>query len=641
MKNLKNKFAKISISLLILIFAFIACDGSDGTGDGSSPGTSQSSTKTITDFTFASPAAIGIINETAKTIAVTVPYGTNVTALTPNVKHTGVNYSPTGAQNFTNPVPYTVTAENGTTQKYTVTVTVASISAKAITGFTFASPEATGIINEAAKTIAITVPYGTNVTALTPKVTHTGASYSPTGAQNFTSPVNYIVRAYDNSTQNYTVTVNVAPSNDPIVILNSVTQNGSSMKTTTQLTLTFSQEIAGLSADDITLSGVQGGIKGTLSASGATYTLPIYSVYQGGELNVEVTKQGYIISGSPQVVTIYYATLRTLDSVTQNGSATQTTTQLTLTFLSYGDTLTADDITLSGLPNVINKGTLSSYSYSGGKYTYTLPISGNNPSGTYTIEVAVAKQGYEIIGSPKTVTVYIPILWTAVSDTTFGTSTINGIAHTSFSSSLFVAVGASGKAAYSADGINWTAVSDTTFGTTAINAIVGSKRDGPVQNRFVAVGDSGKAAYSTNGGVTWTAVSDTTFGTTAINSIAWGKSENNGNGKYVAVGASGKAAYSSDGGVTWAAVDTKFGTTAINAITWGGTDGNEKYVAVGDSGKAAYSVDGVIWTAIGNTTFGTSEYIYAIARNNDNNFVAVGRSGKAAYWNGNYWSVNH
>ena len=70
------------------------------------------------------------------------------------------------------------------------------------------------MVNEGAKTIALTVPYGTDVTALVPTITHTGASVSSnTGvAQNFTNPVTYTVTAADASTQAYTVTVTVAAS---------------------------------------------------------------------------------------------------------------------------------------------------------------------------------------------------------------------------------------------------------------------------------------------------------------------------------------------------------------------------------------------------------------------------------------------
>ena len=85
-------------------------------------------------------------------------------------------------------------------------------NAKAITAFDFTAtdPDLVGVINEATKTIALTVSYGT-VTALVPTIVHTGASVSPASgaAQDFTSPVNYTVTAEDASTQVYLVTVTV------------------------------------------------------------------------------------------------------------------------------------------------------------------------------------------------------------------------------------------------------------------------------------------------------------------------------------------------------------------------------------------------------------------------------------------------
>ena len=176
--------------------------------------------KAITAFNLngLTPNVTGTVNEGAKTIALTVPYGTDVTALVPSIVHTGASVSPnTGvAQDFTSPVTYTVTAADSSSQAYTVTVSVAANPAKAITAFNFngLTPNVTGTVNEGAKTVALTVPYGTDVTALVPTITHTGASVSPnTGvAQDFTSPVTYTVTAADSSTQAYTVTVNVASS---------------------------------------------------------------------------------------------------------------------------------------------------------------------------------------------------------------------------------------------------------------------------------------------------------------------------------------------------------------------------------------------------------------------------------------------
>ena len=146
----------------------------------------------------------------ANSITLTVPYGTNVTSLTPTVTITGASVSPGSgvSQNFTNPVTYTVTASDGSTKAYTVTVNVALNSAKDITGFSILG--VSGTIG--ANSITLTVPYGTNVTSLTPTVTITGASVSPGSgvSQDFTNPVTYTVTASDGSTKAYTVTVNVA-----------------------------------------------------------------------------------------------------------------------------------------------------------------------------------------------------------------------------------------------------------------------------------------------------------------------------------------------------------------------------------------------------------------------------------------------
>jgi len=73
--------------------------------------------------------ADGTINEGAKTITVLVPDGTDVTALVPQIKASPqTTLTPLSgiAQNFANPVTYTVTAEDMTAQSYTVTVAVPS-----------------------------------------------------------------------------------------------------------------------------------------------------------------------------------------------------------------------------------------------------------------------------------------------------------------------------------------------------------------------------------------------------------------------------------------------------------------------------------------------------------------------------------
>ncbi|MDR2741634.1 MAG: DUF5018 domain-containing protein [Treponema sp.] len=159
--------------------------------------------KAITSFTIGS--ATGEISEQA--IVITVPYGTDITSLSPTITFTGSAVTPASgtAENFTNPVTYRVTAGDGSTRDYTVIVRLAEPGTKAITSFAVGS--ATGEISE--QTIAITVPYGSDITSLSPTITFTGNAVTPASgtAQNFTNPVTYRVTADDGSTRDYTVTV--------------------------------------------------------------------------------------------------------------------------------------------------------------------------------------------------------------------------------------------------------------------------------------------------------------------------------------------------------------------------------------------------------------------------------------------------
>lgn len=91
---------------------------------------SPSSEKAVTAFSFSTPSATGIIDESAKTICIAVPPGTNVTALVATYQSTGttvkVNSTPqtsgTTANDFTTPLRYQITAADGSSVTYTVTV---------------------------------------------------------------------------------------------------------------------------------------------------------------------------------------------------------------------------------------------------------------------------------------------------------------------------------------------------------------------------------------------------------------------------------------------------------------------------------------------------------------------------------------
>ena len=210
---MKRKLWLVWGMVLMIAFALTACSSNDDEN--------KSSAKAITVYSLGGYP--GTINEGAKTIAINVPYGTPVTAMVASFTTTGssvkvgsvVQTTGSTTNNFASPVSYKVTAEDGSSVTYTVTVTIALSTTKAITAYSLGGH--TGTINEGAKTIAVSVPNGTDVTTLVATFTTTGASVKvgsvvqTTGStkNDFTSPVTYIVAAADSSTQNYVVTVTV------------------------------------------------------------------------------------------------------------------------------------------------------------------------------------------------------------------------------------------------------------------------------------------------------------------------------------------------------------------------------------------------------------------------------------------------
>ena len=122
----------------------------------------------------------------AHTIAVSVPFGTNVTALVATFTTTGASVTIGGtsqtsgvtANNFSNPVTYTVTAADASTQAYVVTVTVAREPRQGHHCLQLQRPRPPPGSSTTDHTVAVTVPYGTDVTALVATFTTTGASVS-------------------------------------------------------------------------------------------------------------------------------------------------------------------------------------------------------------------------------------------------------------------------------------------------------------------------------------------------------------------------------------------------------------------------------------------------------------------------------
>lgn len=191
--------------------------------------------------------------------------------------------------------------------------------------------------------------------------------------------------------------------------------------------------------------------------------------------------------------------------------------------------------------------------------------------------------------------------WTAIEDIKFGTTSVRSIA---YGDGKYVAVGYSGKASYSEDGINWTAIEDTKAGTKDIDFV--SYCNGKF---FICISSLNKISYSEDG-INWTLSEK--IGFYSPSGICYG------NGKFVVFSTSNKASYSEDG-ITWTPIeDTKFGTNYISDMCYG----NGKFVAVGRNNSGSYSEDGINWTAIEDMGFYSDRYIDSVDYGNGI-FVAV------------------
>lgn len=206
MKTIK----RFSLTLLAFLFLFTACDIQkepfiqDAEGE-----------KVILSFVVDS--VVGVIDESAFTVTLSFPKGTDVSHLTPVIEvSTYATIQPESGveQDFTNPVIYTVTAFDGSTVAYQVSAVISDPeNEKSILTFTVEDPACEGLINEDEKTILLAFPVGTDLTHLVPTiVVSLGATVDPASgvAQDFSAPVVYTVTALNGTTVEYTVTAIVA-----------------------------------------------------------------------------------------------------------------------------------------------------------------------------------------------------------------------------------------------------------------------------------------------------------------------------------------------------------------------------------------------------------------------------------------------
>ena len=305
------------------------------------PQAQKSSAKDI--LTFVINGVSGVIG--ANTISVNLPSGTTLNSLTPTYTTSDKANVTSGANttNFTNPVTYVITAEDGSTKTYTVTVTVGSTNTTSgadIVSFGFTNPNVTGVIT--GTSIAVSVPYGTNVTSLVSTfTTSTGATVkvsnivqnSGGSVINYSTPITFTVTSQDGKTiKTYTVSVTITP------LLSSAKE---------MMTFGFASPNANGTITGNTI-GLTVPFGTNLSALVANFTSSPNSIVRvGSTVQVSGTTPNSFVSSLMYTV------------VAQDGSAKDYTVVVTVSSQSGGSGSSAKDILSFGLLNPYISGTIA------------------------------------------------------------------------------------------------------------------------------------------------------------------------------------------------------------------------------------------------------------------------------------------
>lgn len=199
--------------LLLLVFIVISCKKNNN------PAPALSSKKEITLFVIANIDNPDIVDSSIvatisnDTIFIDLKESIPVTSLRPKISFVGKNISPASLQpvDLTNPVRYTIIADDGSSNTYTAIVHRLS-ALKQITGFSFlknSNPSLTADITGSIKgdTIVLSIPSDFNTKTIVPEIIFDGKTITPNNrkANDFSYPTDYTVTAEDRTTHTYHV----------------------------------------------------------------------------------------------------------------------------------------------------------------------------------------------------------------------------------------------------------------------------------------------------------------------------------------------------------------------------------------------------------------------------------------------------
>jgi trimeric autotransporter adhesin len=131
--SIRKNYLKLNI-ILVFLYVLSACSLLPNSSE-----VTKNKSKNITNYSFPSLSISVSIDEINNSVNITVPFGTNLTKLVASFSTSGVSIkigsilqiSSVTQNDFTNPVTYTVTAEDGSTRNYKVTVITAAASMNA------------------------------------------------------------------------------------------------------------------------------------------------------------------------------------------------------------------------------------------------------------------------------------------------------------------------------------------------------------------------------------------------------------------------------------------------------------------------------------------------------------------------------
>ncbi|ULQ60845.1 cadherin-like beta sandwich domain-containing protein [Brucepastera parasyntrophica] len=278
-----------------------------------------SSGKTITAGDISLAGGSVVVDEESKTITITAPYGTDETDLALDISVDGavVSPGPGEGQDFTDPVTYTVTAEDGSSEDYTVTVIVAPPSGNAdLSGITLSAGTLTPAFDET--TVSYTVSVGNSVTSITATGVKADATATVGGDSGTAKPlsvgpntITITVTAQDGTIQDYTVTVTRAKSSNAVlsgITVSEGTLGPAFAANTTSYTVSVANSVTG-----ITVTGIKADTTATLSANnGVEQTLAVGA----NTITIRVTAEDGTIKDYTVTVTRAPSSNATLSGVT-------------------------------------------------------------------------------------------------------------------------------------------------------------------------------------------------------------------------------------------------------------------------------------------------------------------------------------